>query len=66
MEAGETLPAAALEETVPRGVQVGHTMMRVDLNEGWRERLRHALELLVAAKTEEEENNADEALVDTN
>jgi transcription-repair coupling factor (superfamily II helicase) len=66
MEAGETLPAAALEEAVPRGVQVGHTMMRVDLDEGWQERLNHTLQLLVAARTEEDAENADKALVDTN
>ncbi len=65
MEAGETLPAAALEETAPRGVQVGRTMMRVDLDEGWQDRLRLALELLVAARTEEDTENADKALVDT-
>jgi len=66
MEAGETLPAVALEETAPRGVQVGHTMMRVDLGEAWQERLRHALELLVAARAEETVNQAEDALVDTN
>ena len=53
MEADETLPAAALVDTVPRGVQVGRTIMRVDLDEGWEERLRGALELLVAARAEE-------------
>ncbi|HEY5638559.1 MAG TPA: transcription-repair coupling factor [Dehalococcoidia bacterium] len=53
MEAGETLPAATLEETAPRGVQAGRTMMRVELDEGWQERLRNALELLVAARAEE-------------
>ncbi|MCH7810216.1 MAG: hypothetical protein IH863_06530 [Chloroflexi bacterium] len=66
MEAGETLPAAALEETAPRGVQVGRTMMRVELAEGWRERLRQALELLVTARAEESAEDADGALVDTN
>ena len=66
MEAGETLPAAALEETAPRGVQVGRTMMHVDLGEGWRERLRNALELLVAARAEETAANAGAAPVDTN
>ena len=65
MESGETLPAA-LEETVPRGVQVGRTMMRVDLDPGWQERLQGALELLVAAKDRESAENAEAALVDTN
>ncbi len=60
MEAGETLPAAALEETAPRGVQVGHTMMRVDLDEGWQDRLRLALELLVAARAKENTENAEQ------
>jgi len=41
-------------------------MMRVDLNEGWQDRLRLALELLVAARTEENAESADEAPVDTN
>jgi hypothetical protein len=41
-------------------------MMRVDLGEGWRERLRNALELLVAARAEETAENADTASVDTN
>ncbi|MCH8050836.1 MAG: transcription-repair coupling factor [Chloroflexi bacterium] len=66
MEAGETLPTAALEETAPRGVQVGRTMMHVELDEGWRDRLRQALELLVAARAEESAENADAAPVDTN
>ncbi len=66
MAAGETLPAAALEETAPRGVQVGRTMMHVDLDEGWQERLRLALELLAAARTAEDAENAGEALVDIN
>ncbi|HEY5640465.1 MAG TPA: transcription-repair coupling factor [Dehalococcoidia bacterium] len=65
MESGETLPAA-LEETVPRGVQAGRTMMRVDLDEGWQERLQGALELLVTARAEENAENAGTALVDTN
>ena len=66
MEADETLPAAALDETAPRGVQVGRTMMRIELDEGWRERLRNALELLVAARAEETAANSGAALVDTN
>jgi transcription-repair coupling factor (superfamily II helicase) len=51
---GETLPVAALEAVAPRGVQVGHTLMRVGLDEGWRHRLRSALELLVSARAESE------------
>ncbi|HUF53002.1 MAG TPA: transcription-repair coupling factor [Dehalococcoidia bacterium] len=53
MDEGETLPPD-LADAVPRGVQVGHRLMRVDLEEGWEERLRNALELLVAAQAEEE------------
>jgi transcription-repair coupling factor (superfamily II helicase) len=53
MEEGETLPPS-LMDVVPRGVQVGHMLMRIDLDEGWEERLRNALELLVAAQNEKE------------
>jgi transcription-repair coupling factor (superfamily II helicase) len=54
MDEAETLPAAALESVVPRGVQVGRTLMRISLDEGWEERLQRALELLVE-KAEEAE-----------
>ncbi|MEX0682216.1 MAG: transcription-repair coupling factor [Dehalococcoidia bacterium] len=53
MVEGEVLPSAALEPVAPRGVQVGHSLMRVDLEEGWRERLRRALELVAATKEQE-------------
>ncbi len=43
---GDALPRAALEEIVPKGVQVGHSLLRVELNEGWRDRLRQTLEHL--------------------
>ena len=65
MEAGETLPAAALEESAPRGVRVGRTMLRVGLDEGWQERLRRALKLLMAARAEEEAESAADSPVDT-
>jgi transcription-repair coupling factor (superfamily II helicase) len=43
------LPRDELEETVPRGVKVGRSMVRVDLGDGWRERLRRTLEQLAEA-----------------
>jgi transcription-repair coupling factor (superfamily II helicase) len=52
MKEGDDFPRAALEETVPRGVQVGRNLLRVDLEEGWRERLRRTLELLGEARTQ--------------
>jgi len=51
---GQALPVAALEAVAPRGVHVGHTLMRVGLDEGWRDRLRTALELLATARAESE------------
>ena len=50
MREGEGLPRADLEEAVPKGVQVGHTLVRVELGDGWRERLRRTLEQLAAAR----------------
>ncbi len=47
---GESLPRAGLEDTVPKGVQVGHSLVRVELGDGWRERLRRTLEQLAAAR----------------
>ena len=40
----EPLPRAALEAVVPRGVTVGRSTLRVELGDGWRERLRRTLE----------------------
>jgi transcription-repair coupling factor (superfamily II helicase) len=39
----------ALEPVVPRGVQVGRSLLRVELGEGWRDRLRKTLEQLSEA-----------------
>jgi len=38
------LPKEALQATVPRGVTVGSSLLRVELGNGWRERLRRTLE----------------------
>ncbi len=46
---GKVLPREPLESTAPRGVHVGHTMLTVELGEGWRERLRLTLEQLAEA-----------------
>ncbi|MDO8614916.1 MAG: transcription-repair coupling factor [Dehalococcoidia bacterium] len=45
---GETLPREPLSEIVARGVEVGRSTLRVELSEGWRERLRRTLEQLAA------------------
>jgi transcription-repair coupling factor (superfamily II helicase) len=44
----EPLPRDALESTVPRGVTVGRSILRVALDDGWRERLRVTLEQVAA------------------
>jgi transcription-repair coupling factor (superfamily II helicase) len=48
------LPVSTLEATVPRGVQVTRHVMRVELSEGWRDRLRKTLELAARASEAEE------------
>jgi transcription-repair coupling factor (superfamily II helicase) len=54
MQDGEALPREALAGAVAKGVQVGRNSLRVDLGEGWRERLRRTLELIVATRDAEE------------
>ena len=54
MKESDEFPRAALEESAPRGVQVGRQVLRVDLDEGWRERLRRTLELMEEARAETE------------
>ncbi|HEU4760659.1 MAG TPA: transcription-repair coupling factor [Dehalococcoidia bacterium] len=51
---GLTLSREELEGRVPRGVQVGRTLLRVELGEGWRERLRRAMEEAAAAQAGQE------------
>ncbi len=47
---GDEFPREPLEATVPRGVQVSRHSLRVDLGDGWRDRLRRTLELVAEAK----------------
>ncbi len=54
MREGEALPVDELEGTVPRGVQLTRHSLRVELTEGWRERLRRSLEQVADAKASEE------------
>jgi len=54
MREGETLPRESLEATVLKGVQVGRAALRVELGEGWRERLRRTIEQVAAARATEE------------
>ncbi len=50
LQEGETLPQEALEGTAARGVHVGRTVLRVELGDGWRDRLRQTLEQLAALR----------------
>jgi transcription-repair coupling factor (superfamily II helicase) len=54
MREGESLPREALEATVAKGVQVGRSAVRVELGEGWRERLRRTMEQLATLTGAEE------------
>ncbi len=45
------LPREVLEPIVPRGVQLTKHTLRVDLGDGWRDRLRRTLEQVEAAKS---------------
>ena len=54
MKDGADLPSGALESVAAKGVQVGRNAVRVDLAEGWRERLRLTLEQLAAVRAAEE------------
>ncbi|MEO6198028.1 MAG: transcription-repair coupling factor [Dehalococcoidia bacterium] len=46
---GLELQRETLESSVPRGVQVGLHRLRIDLSEGWRDRLLLTLEQLIAS-----------------
>jgi len=54
MREGAALPREALESAVAKGVQVGRSALRVELSDGWRERLRRALEQVAAVRGTEE------------
>jgi hypothetical protein len=54
MREGAALPLDVLEGAVPRGVQLTRHSLRVELTEGWRERLRRSLEQMADAKDSEE------------
>ena len=46
MREGAELIREPLEASVPRGVQLSHHSVRVELEDGWRDRLRDTLELM--------------------
>ncbi len=50
----QPLPKEELEVTVPRGVTIGRSLARVELGDGWRERLRVTLEQMEAISTREQ------------
>jgi len=54
MREGEALPRETLEGTVAKGVQVGRNALRIELGEGWRERVRRTLEQVAASRGAEE------------
>jgi len=47
---GSLVPKEALESHVPKGVSLGRTLVRVELGEGWRNRLQETLEALAEAE----------------
>jgi transcription-repair coupling factor (superfamily II helicase) len=53
LKEGSLVPKESLEPAAPKGVHVGRTLLRVDLSEGWRSRLRQALEGLAEATLSE-------------
>jgi len=58
MRDDEVVPREALEAVAPRGVQVGRSMLRVELGEGWRDRLRETLEQLAEVRGSREPSPA--------
>src|SRR3989304_6162780 len=50
LKEGFLVPREALEPRAPRGVHLGRTLVRVDLGEGWRTRLRGGLGSLGVAR----------------
>jgi transcription-repair coupling factor (superfamily II helicase) len=54
MKEGRAVARDELADIVPRGVQVGSHVIRVDLGEGWRDRLMRTLEQLESAREAEE------------
>jgi transcription-repair coupling factor (superfamily II helicase) len=50
LKEGFLVPRETLEPRAPRGVHLGRTLVRVELGEGWRTRLREILESLAAAQ----------------
>ncbi len=46
---GSLVPREGLERRAPKGVHLGRTLLRVELSDGWRRRLREALEALAEA-----------------
>jgi transcription-repair coupling factor (superfamily II helicase) len=46
----QPLPRERLEAVAPRGVTVGNSVLRVELGNGWRERLRRSMELVLEAR----------------
>ena len=50
MREGEVLNRDALEDLVPKGVQVGRSVARIELGDRWRERLRKTLDFISALR----------------
>jgi transcription-repair coupling factor (superfamily II helicase) len=48
------VPRGSLEEIVLRGVQLGRSIIKIDLGEGWRDRLQKTIEQLATAVQEAE------------
>jgi transcription-repair coupling factor (superfamily II helicase) len=50
LKEGCLVPKEAMEPSAPRGVSLGRTLVRVELGQGWRDRLRQTLEALAEAE----------------
>jgi transcription-repair coupling factor (superfamily II helicase) len=50
LKEGSLVPKEKLESRAPKGVSLGRTLVKVELGEGWRERLRQTLEALAEAE----------------
>jgi transcription-repair coupling factor (superfamily II helicase) len=54
MREEKQVPRESLDDIVARGVQLGRSVLRVELGDGWRDRLQRTLEQLAAAVSETE------------
>jgi transcription-repair coupling factor (superfamily II helicase) len=63
MREGEVLNRDALEDLVPKGVQVGRSVARIELGDKWRDRLRKTLDFISALRVTIDQPAAEPAVV---